>query len=189
MGITRRQFLFFIPAAGSILPFSFVRTATVLPQASSTTLPDNTTKVLFAHDWGDGEWELNLGDPREQPPIMTVGEYINRYWDGDVEDYAINWGYEDGEIDLDTEMEPWVVLESWARTDSPNAKAFRLLQDIDLGHDFHGADATGKIIFTDGAHPGNDYLGASVPDMESLSLLQRHLNHLGTGIRVKFSQS
>ena len=188
MGITRRQFLFFIPAAGSILPFSLARTATVLSQASSTTLPDTATKVLFVHDWGDGEWELNLGDPHEQPPTMTVGEYIDKYWDGDVEDYAINWGYEDEVVDLDTEMDSCAVLETWARTDSPNARAFCLLQNIDLGDDFYGPDAAGEITFTDGAHPGNDYLGASVPDMESLVLLQHRLTHLGTGIRINFPE-
>jgi len=189
MGITRRQFLFFIPAAGSILPFSLARTATVLSQASSTTLPDTATKVLFVHDWGDGEWELNLGDPHEQPPTMTVREYIDRYWGGDVEDFALNNGYEDKEVDLDTEMDSCAVLETWACTDSPNAKAYELLHAIDLGPDFYGDDAAGEIIFNNRANPGSDYLGACVPDMESLVLLQHRVAHLGIGIRINFPES
>ena len=76
------------------------------------------------------------------------------------------------------------VVDTWARVDSPNAKAFRLLEDLDLGPNLVGKDAVGEIRFIDGPCPGNDYLGVEVDCDITISLLQKRLNELDTGIAI-----
>ena len=71
------------------------------------------------------------------------------------------------------------------QTDSPNAKAYRLLKEYDLGPDFNSPDAVGEIVFADCPFPGSDYLGVQAKDLVSLSLLQERLNQLNTGIHVQ----
>jgi hypothetical protein len=78
------------------------------------------------------------------------------------------------------------VVDTWSYIDSPNAKAYRLLEDLDLGPDLVGKDAVGEIRFIDGACPGSDYLGVEAPCMVDVSLLQKRLNELRTGISISF---
>ena len=75
-------------------------------------------------------------------------------------------------------------MDFWCRTDSPNARAYRLLEKLDLGPNLTGKDAVGEINFIDGPCPGNDYLGVEAPTQLDISLLQKRLNDLNTGIRI-----
>jgi hypothetical protein len=52
------------------------------------------------------------------------------------------------------------------------ARAYRLLESLDLGPEFSGKDAVGEIRFIDGACPGNDYLGTLAPSQLDIALLQ-----------------
>jgi hypothetical protein len=81
-------------------------------------------------------------------------------------------------------MDWWDVVDTWARVDSPNARAYHLLEDLDLGSNLIGTDAIGEIRFIDGPCPGNDYLGVEAPSMIDVSLLQKRLNELRTGISI-----
>jgi hypothetical protein len=112
---------------------------------------------------------------------MTVREYAIRYFGSEEEWLECN-GYEDD--DFDRVMDFWEVIDSWARRDSPNARAYRLLENLDLGPDFSGAEAVGEIRFIDGPCPGNDYLGAHAPTQLDIALLQKRLNDLETGVRI-----
>jgi hypothetical protein len=73
---------------------------------------------------------------------------------------------------------------SWSRNDAPAAKAYRLLDDIDLGSEFGGDNPVGHLEFMDGPNLCNNYLGAQTEDPVSVSLVQKRLNDLNTGIRV-----
>ena len=73
------------------------------------------------------------------------------------------------------------------RTDSPNARAYRLLENLDLGPSLTGQDAVGELRFMDGPCPGNDYLGVEAADEATISLLQKRLNELDTGIRLSMA--
>ena len=88
------------------------------------------------------------------------------------------------EVDFDDFIDPEFAAESWARSRSPNSQAFYLLESLDLGPHLEGANAVGEIIFIDGACPGNDYLGVKATNQVTVSLLQKRLNELGTGIRI-----
>ena len=113
---------------------------------------------------------------------MTVREFARRYFGS--EEYFIDIREEDPDIDLDAQMDWWDIVDTWARVDSPNAKAFRLLEDFDLGPNLTGADAVGEINFIDGPCPGNDYLGVEAPSQLDISLLQKRLNDLDADIRI-----
>ena len=59
-----------------------------------------------------------------------------------------------------------------------------MLEGLDLGSDLEGEKAVGETRFIDGPMPGNDYLGVEAADQVSVSLLQKRLNELNTGIRI-----
>jgi hypothetical protein len=111
-------------------------------------------------------------------------EYIDRYYGLDVEAYVADCCDEGESIDLASEVDPWVVMDAWARWDSPNAVAYHRLDSLDLGPELAAAGAAGELRFIDGPCPGNDYLGVHAADALTLSLLQQRLNQLETGIHV-----
>ncbi len=74
-------------------------------------------------------------------------------------------------MDFDAKLNFWDVVDVWSRTDSPNAQAYQLLEDLDLGPDLTGKDAVGEINYIDGSCPGNDYLGVEAAHQDSISLL------------------
>jgi hypothetical protein len=184
MTISRRHFLIGI-APGLILPSFYDKALAFLAHHDRPLLelPPERQIELVAVDHGGGDYELNVGNPYREPPEMTVREYAVRYWGGE-EAYVEAWDCEPDEVDWNATQEPWHVLEAWARQDSPNAEAYRLLEDLELGPSLSGPDAVGELIFTDGACPGNDYLGVSAADHLTVSLLQERLNQLDTGVFI-----
>lgn len=187
MSITRRHFILGT-GAGLILPSYYDKVLAYCENYGEALLetPETTKIELIAMDWGwsDG-FELNWGDPRLEPPEMTVREFARRYCGGE-EAYRLDNGLEDDdEVDFDAQMEQWVVDENWSWMDSPRAKAYRLLENIDLGPDFFGDNAVGEIQFINGPCPGSDYRAVLAPSHVDLSLLQKRLNELNTGIRIR----
>jgi len=181
--ISRRQFLLGA-GAGLILP-SFFERALAYSENHGEPLLDLTRNAdihLFAVDRGGAGLELNWGDPWEEPPKLTRRELAEEYYGG-VEHYE--WVLaEDPDFDLDAEADILEVIDAWARVDSPNARAYRLLESYDLGPDLSGPGRVGEIRFIDGPCPGNDYLGVEAPSPLDLSLLQHRLNQLRSGIRI-----
>jgi len=188
MGITRRQFLFSIPAAGAgfILPSFFDMAVDVLAKTGEPLLipPEKCLTELFAIDRGSGDYQLNIGDPWEEPPCLTLREYIDRYYGCDVEEYVADCCDEGESVDLNAAVDEWVVMDAWARSDSPNALAYPRLYGLDLGPELAATGAAGELQFIDGPCPGNDYLGVHAADALTLSLLQQRLNQLRTGIHI-----
>jgi len=183
VSISRRHFIVG-SAAGLVLPWYFEKVVKHIEKYGEPFLPPpiQSRVKLVAIDRGGGEFELNLGDPWQQPPNLTYRDYAQRYFGG--EDAYLDSLGEDY-CDFDAIVDPMEVIESWARTDSPNAKAFRLLESLDLGADLCQGSPVGELRFIDGACPGNDYLGKKKKNEMSLSLLQNRLNQLGTGIQVE----
>jgi len=69
-----------------------------------------------------------------------------------------------------------------------SAKAYRFLDKLDLGLDFEREDSVGHLEFIDGPNPCSNYLGVQTEDPISVSLLQKRLNELNTGIRITITQ-
>ena len=184
MSITRRQFILGT-GAGLILPAYYDKVFTFFENHGEPLIevPRRATIDLFAVDRGAGYgYQLNVGDPWAEPPAMTIREYANRYYEG--EEHYREDCCDGEEVDFDDFIDPEFVVDCWARTDSPNAQAFYLLEDLDLGPDLDGADAVGAIRFIDGPMPGSDYTGVEAADQVSLSLLQKRLNEMNTGIQI-----
>ena len=99
MGISRRQFLLSTSAAGAgfILPSYFDKAVDVLAQTGEPLIipPEECLTELIAVDQGFGEFQLNIGDPWEDPPRMTLREFIDRYFESDVDAYIV--AFTDGE--------------------------------------------------------------------------------------------
>ena len=184
MSISRRQFIIGT-AAGLILPSYFDKVFAYFENTGEALLeiPKNAEiEMIASYERGACDaYEFNLGDPYQEPPEMTVREYAIRYFGSEEEWLECN-GYEDD--DFDRVMDFWDVVDTWAYNDSPNARAYRLLEDLGLGPQLTGAEAVGEINFIDGPCPGNDYLGAHAPTQLDIALLQKRLNDLGTGIRL-----
>jgi hypothetical protein len=182
MSISRRNFILGT-GAGLILPSYYDKVFTFFENTGEALLevPHNSEIELIASfDLGD-QYELNWGDPWQEPPEMTVREYARRYF-GSVEYYSHCCDPE--EQNWDRTMDFNEVIDAWARQDSPNARAYRLLENLDLGPNLVGKDAVGEIRFIDGDRPGSDYLGVHAPSQLDLALLQKRLSDLNTGIRI-----
>jgi hypothetical protein len=185
MSISRRQFILGT-AAGLILPSYYDKVFTFFENHGEPLIevPKHADLDLYALDIGLNDYQFNFGMPRLEPPRMTIRQFAARYY-GDEDVYRIFQGWEeDADIDWDAEMDPANVLDYWALTDSPHLKAYRLLEELDLGSDLEGGYAVGRINFIDGPIPGSDYIGAHTDDPITLSLLQKRLNELNTGIRI-----
>jgi len=186
MSFTRRQFLLSTvgAAGGFILPSFYSRALEFLEEAGEPLLepPKRVVDELIICRERDGE--LNLGDPWEPLPDMTWHQFLTRYHPDTLDELENYWDLEESQLDDEA---PWDwVVGPWCRVDSPNARAYQLLDSLDLGPDLTGPKAVGGLVFTDCPCPGNDYLGVSVEDDISISLLQQRLNDLNTGIRVSY---
>ena len=186
MSFTRRQFLLSTvgAAGGFILPSFYARALEFVDQFEEPLLepPKRVVdELIICQEFIEGE--LTLGDPREAPPDMTWREYLTRYHPGSLDEFECHWELEEAQLD---DAAPWdKVIDSWGQFDSPAARAYHLLESLDLGPDLTRPKAVGGLSFIDGLmHRTIDYLGVRVEDDISISLLQQRLNDLKTGIKV-----
>ena len=202
MSFTRRQFLLSTvgAAGGFILPSFYARALEFVDQFREPLLEPPKRVVDEITICASLGGELNIGEPAEQIPDMTWREFLTRYHQDSLNSLEFYWGLEESQRDL----APWglkesqlddaapsdTVLGSWGRVDSPNARAYHLLESLDLGPDLTGPKAVGGLNFLDGPNPGaKDYLAVTVEDDISISLLQQRLNDLKTGIKVSLAKA
>ena len=94
------------------------------------------------------------------------------------------------EKDLDYEIDEWQFREMyWNRHESPEAKAFNQLQEMEIGSLSYGNNTlpVGSLEFMDSPCPGNDSLHVTVPDDISLSCLQWRLEKLNHTMNIKYA--
>ncbi len=202
MSFTRRQFLLSTvgAAGGFILPSFYARALEFVDQFREPLLEPPKRVVDEITICASLGGELNIGEPADQIPDMTWREFLTRYHPGLLNSLEFYWGLEESQRDLapwglkESQLDdaaPWdTVLGSWGRVDSPNARAYHLLESLDLGPDLTGPKAVGELNFLDGPNPGaKDYLAVTVEDDISISLLQQRLNDLKTGIKVSLAKA
>ena len=187
MSISRRHFILGT-AAGFILPSFYDKVFTFFENHGEPLLeaPSQATTELYAVNWDDCFIEFYLDEIPAEPPVpMTVHEYATRYFGGEQGYLDAYCCERDGiEVGFDAIEDADMVENTWLRQDSPMARAYRLLQNLDLGPGFKGEDAVGQIEFLDAPNMGSWYLGTQTEDPVSVSLLQKRLNELNTGIRI-----
>jgi hypothetical protein len=184
MSISRRQFILGT-AAGLILPSYYDKIFSYFENTGEALLeiPKQSSRTLYAATWGDGFEFLLDGRETEAPIGMTRREYARRYFGGEQE-YIDAYDLDPDYVDFDEPEYQDMVDTAWTRNDSPSAKSHRYLHGLDLGPNFGGDDAVGQIDFLDYPNPCSNYLGVQTEDPVSVSLLQKRLNDLNTGIRV-----
>jgi hypothetical protein len=194
--LDRRRFLI---GAGGLLTAAFVRKAAAFTRTSVTPLllapakkPEETLYVYWQElSEFDAKWRVSLG-PNEPfaPPPPTWREHLHSLGrrletSEDIERACIEHGLLEEEFDAKVNGFSWE--DRWDNFAGPQAKAFHLLKELDLG----GAPNSklkqaGQIFFQEfGGAPGNSYTWVELKDDVTVSLLQARLIELNLPIDVE----
>ena len=114
---------------------------------------------------------------------ITWEEFINTYSVGE-EEYQWRLDTEDNPPSLHDKVEPDLVFYYWEYEGYPRTKAYRFLDEIDLGEELSNKER-GSINFYDGFSPMHDCQIVAAADLLSLSLLQQRLNQLTSNIAIE----
>jgi hypothetical protein len=181
-------------ATALILP-SWVRQAARFVEAEGRPLIEPPRRELTVINAvrldGTDDYRLTIGDPFEEPPKLTWYEFFERYYDDEFESFE-NFAEEMlGQwVQPFDEADSWMVLDTWLATnEAPDTAAYQYLETMDIGPTLGAADTIGRIDFVNGPCPGNDSRFVSVPDLLSLSLLQKRLNHIDGTTLVRLVNS
>jgi len=191
----RRQFLI---GAGSILTASFVSKAEMFLKEKNSVLPiikkSEATQIIYFIDNGF-DFELRLDSIGFNFPYLTYREALEKYFGvwlpedkplklSDYRELYYEHGITPKQLDEQANFD--FYADAWGRRDSPNARAYHLLDSLDL---FDYSKGKGHLIgglnFIDGCHPGSDYLGVRADDAISANLLQARLLELDENISVE----
>src|SRR6516164_2213749 len=186
--LSRRGFLI---GTGGLLTMAFVSDARAFIRRKEAPLlaaPPRTAHTLY-WDWPDGldEPQLFLDDQHEviapEPPTWRV--FLKSL---DAKDYTASGiklrleqiGFEPSQLDEEMDESWWEM--HYDRISGPSAKAYRLLERIDLGPDL-GRSGEG-LISSSGRAAAISSINRS-SDMLALSLLQARLIDLRLPIKVE----
>ena len=187
MLLSRRGFLI---GAGTLLTTAFVTDARSFIRRTSRPLlasPAQVVQTIHWYDSLDSGYLLTLGPwMLEPPPPPTwrdffVSEGVPHQTDEEVEEICCQHGIEPGDFDepvSELYWHGWFDIEG-----SPCARAYRLLENIDLGPERDSARAQ-SLEYYEGAYPGDSSFWVNAKDMLSLSLLQARLIDLRMPIKV-----
>jgi hypothetical protein len=185
---------FFLVGAGALITTSFVSKAVAYAERTSRPLlvtPDRIEGELFIYSDGF----ISLGPIRDYPPepIPTWRQYVAQETGRPIETLsdAIAAGYRDlTEQELDTPLDAFGWQQIWECDRSPTARAYKLLDNLDLGLLRHRPGYTRKqnpLTFI----PLDISYVVSAEDRETkrldpvtAALLQARLVELGTGLRL-----
>ena len=190
--LSRRGFLI---GTGGLLTMAFVSDARAFIRRKEAPLlaaPPRTAHTLY-WDWPDGldEPQLFLDDEPEviapQPPTWRV--LLKSL---DAKDYTASGiklrleqiGFEPSQLDEEMDESWWEM--HYDRISGPSAKAYRLLDKIDLGPDLGRRGDGPHLQFKEGGGNPFDYsLHVHASDMLALSLLQARLIDLQLPIKLE----
>ena len=182
---SRRGFLI---GAGSLLTTAFVKDARSFIHRTSQPLlasPPQVVKTLHWYELGE-DYQLTLGPWMFPPKPPTwreffVSEGIPHQTDSEIEKICSWHAIEPGDFDKPVQNRYW---EDWFEsTGGPCARAYYLLQKIDLGPELNSAREP-LLEFNEGCHPGDNTFYVNAKDMLSLSLLQARLIDLKLPIKI-----
>jgi hypothetical protein len=184
---SRRGFLI---GAGALLTTAFVADARSFIRINGRPLlarPTQVAETLYWYDNGDDSYLLTLGEWTDEPPPVPpwreffITEDIPHQTEDEIEKVWEQHGIWPEDYDKAVCERYW-----WGRfeiVDSPCAKAYRLLEQIDLGP--NRSSTRGPLLeFHQGAHPGDSSYWVNAKDELSLSLLQARLIDLKMPIKI-----
>jgi hypothetical protein len=185
---SRRGFLI---GAGSLLTTAFVSDARAFIRRTSQPLlasPAQIAQTIHWYENGDDRYLLSLGPlTTDAPPAPTWREFFITQGiphQSEKDAYEIWSHHAIWPEDYDKPVDERYWWDRWELEDSPAAKAYRLLDRIDIGPklgssrgpllEFHEADN----------HPGSSERWVNAKDELSLSLLQARLIDLKMPIKI-----
>jgi hypothetical protein len=207
--LTRRGFLI---GAGGVVTAAFVNKASAFSRKTGEPLilpfakRRAETLYIYQQDCGgwsydeDGEdrgepfdrygkWRVSLGpDQPIAPPPPTWREHLRSKGhrldtEEDVERILAERSLTPEELDSPLDGFGWEDM--WDNFNGPQAKAFHLLKQLDLGADDSKLRHSGEIIFQGfGGRPGLNYTWVDLKDDLTVSLLQARLIELNLPINV-----
>ena len=192
----------FLVGTGAILTTTFLAKADWFLRNKNTVVPliepEKAVDQIYFVNTGY-EYELRFDTPDfDLPDAMTNREALERYCGYDLSPNRSNplsvfkniqECYRISPKQLDDPADGDFYFDSWARTDSNNARVYHFLDGLDLfGPDDANGLRRGDLRFIDGYHPGNDYLGVTSNDPISASLLQARLLELGFNTSVELAE-
>jgi hypothetical protein len=195
MSISRR---FFLIGSGAVVTSAFVEDAVRFVERRSRPLlikPDRIETELFYYELPDGGAQITLGpwrDIEDVPAPTTLREYYTAYegrkLDGqsDIDRLCRDRGITEQRLDEPMLDQSW--QDAWDYCWSPHARAYQLLQSLDLGPLRKRAGLRvwrGQLIFDEFLRPGDNSRVVNAEDDVTLSLLQARLIELGLPYRLR----
>ena len=184
---SRRGFLI---GAGSLLTTAFVADARSFIHRNNQpllTAPRQVVETMYWCEIPDEGYQLTLGPWSIAPPPPTwrkffVSKDIPHQIDREIENIGCSHLIEPADFDKPMSVRYW---EDWFDTEGgPLARAYHLLQKIDLGPE-RGSERRGPLLeFNIGSHPGDSTHYVNAKEMLTLSLLQARLIDLGMPIKI-----
>jgi len=151
--------------------------------------PPSPIRHIYASRSDFDDWVLTLGEPCEAPEPPSWADYFEAAWgarkssQSDLLDLCESYGLDPENLSSECDWETWFTY--WGRNQSPRARAYSLLEELDVGTILTGAAGeVGEIAFLDAPFPASDYLGVHAIGDLSISLLQHRLNELDTRIEI-----
>jgi hypothetical protein len=184
---SRRGFLI---GTGSLLTAAFVKDARSFVSTTHEPLlvaPPQVAQTLYWYEKAEQGFGLALGLPEDRPPPPTWREYFIREaiaHETDDEaclvrgDYGIEPGHYDDPID------EWIWEYELDYENSSWAKAYRLLDSLDLGPTLARPSERTHLLFCEGDLSNADRRWVDASDKLALSLLQARLIDLKLPIRI-----
>jgi hypothetical protein len=183
---SRRGFLI---GVGAVLTTAFVKDArSFIHRAREPLLvpPSQVAETLYWYEIPDEGFQLTLGPWSFAPPPPTWREFFAREGiphrtEKEIEKICSSHRIEPADFDKPVKRRYW---EDWFDiTGGPLARAYHLLQAIDLGP-VRDSGRGPHLEFNVGSHPGDDTHYVNAKDMLSLSLLQARLIDLKLPIKM-----
>jgi hypothetical protein len=197
--LDRRGFLI---GAGGLLTTAFVRKASAFsrkvgePLILTTARKPEETLHVYLQDWDDhgdsdyeAKWRVTLGPNQPfapRPPtwrerLRSQGHRLETT--EDIERACARIGLDPQ--DLDKRLDGFSWEDAWDNFIGPQAKAFHLLKNIDLGEADSKLRQEGEIIFEEFSNMAGRWTWVELKDDLTASLLQARLIELGLPISVK----
>jgi hypothetical protein len=185
--LSRRGFLI---GAGSLLTAAFVKDAQAFVGRTRQPLletPPEVTQTLNWYNMGNGLL-LTIGAYQlEAPPPPTWREFFVSEGIGHSTEHEALLVWEDHMIwpeDYDEPVDARYWYDWYDLEGGPVAKAYRLLDDIDLGPGLGSAREGPHLAFQEGAYPGDNSRWVHANGKLALSLLQARLIDLRLPIDI-----
>jgi len=195
MSISRR---FFLIGSGAVVTAAFVKDAVRFVERRSRPLlikPDRIETELFYYELPEGDALITLGEWRDIEDVAaptTWREYYTRF-EGrrldnqvEVDHLCQDHGLAEQELDEPVPDRSW--QDAWDYWWSPHARAYQLLQALDLGPLRKRSGLRvwkGQLIFDEFLRPGDNSRVVNAEDAVTLLLLQARLIELGLPYRLR----